>query len=71
MNILPQITQIFADKRPTARTTLSPADNEEECSGLHYFADKRQVVVRVVIGGCLRLSAQSAGDIRVSSLVID
>jgi len=37
---LSQITQIYADKRPTARTILSPADNTDECSRLHYIAEK-------------------------------
>ena len=60
----------------------SPADNAdhaEECSRLHYFAEKDRLVSIVVLGlllfccfgFCLRKSARSAGDIGVSFVLID
>ena len=47
------------------------ADNAEECSRLHYIAEKDSLVrLRLFCGFvvCLRLSARSAGDIGVSSV---
>ncbi len=50
------------------------ADDAEECSKLHYFAEKdslfevKAVLLFVV---CLRKSAKSAGDIGVSFVWID
>ena len=46
------------------------ADHAEECSKLHYPAEKDRlfevVAVIAVLGFCLRKSAESAGDIGVS-----
>ena len=47
------------------------ADHAEECSKLHYFAEKDRLVRVMLFCGfvvCLRESAKSAGDIGVSSL---
>ncbi len=59
----------------------SPADSAdyaEECSKLHYPAEKDRlfevvavVAVVAVLGCCLRKSARSAGDIGVSFVLID
>ena len=53
----------------------SPADNADdadECSKLHYHAEKDRlvmvVVVFVVFGFCLRKSARSAGESAVKSV---
>ena len=54
----------------------SPADNAdhaEECSRLHYFAEKDSLVrlrLFCCFGFCLRKSARSAGDIGGSSVWI-
>ena len=42
MIILSQITQIYADKRPTARTTLSPADYADHAEGMQQAALSRR-----------------------------
>jgi hypothetical protein len=50
------------------------ADHAEECSKLHYFAEKDRLVrlrLFCCFGFCLRKSARSAGDIGVSSVYID
>ena len=51
------------------------ADNAEECSRLHYHAEKDWLfevkAVVAVLGFCLRKSARSAGDIGVSFVLID
>ena len=53
------------------------ADHAEECSRLHYIAEKERLFeVKAVLlfycfGVCLRKSARSAGDTGVSSVYID
>ena len=56
------------------------ADDAEECSLLHYFAEKDSlfevvavvaVVAVLLFGFCLRKSARSAGDFGVSFVLID
>ena len=50
------------------------ADHADECSKLHYIADKDRLgwlMLFCCFGVCLRKSARSAGDIGVSSMWID
>ena len=72
MIILSQITQIYADKRPTARTTLSPADYADHAEGMQQaalFRRERQFVVGVVLWFRLRLSARSARESPVHTCI--
>ena len=67
----------FVQYRLSTLACYSPADSAdhaEECSKLHYFADKDRLgwlMLFCCFGVCLRKSARSAGDTGGSSVWID